>query len=67
MRKQLAEAICPDGVLYDLGWFVEYSPGIDDICLDGHFDVKTLEAIVMWMRTHNGMAKEPVSRRLVHE
>jgi hypothetical protein len=49
-RQVLAEAIDHDGGLYSLGWYISWSPGGDEICLDGSFSVEDLEAIIWWIK-----------------
>ena len=48
-REILGDTIQKDNTLYNLGWYVACdSP--EDICLDAHFDIEDLEAIVWWMK-----------------
>ena len=48
-RKILGESIDPTGDLYDLGRYMSWEIGDDNIVLDGRFTVKELQAIAWWM------------------
>lgn len=38
-----------DGGLYDLGWYIAWTPGRKDATLDGVFTAKELRAIAVYM------------------
>lgn len=46
----LADAVQPDGNLYQLGWYLQYDAGLDTATLDGEFSADDLEAIAAYMR-----------------
>lgn len=52
------DSICEDKGLYNLGRYFAWTPGEEDICLDGRFCVRELEAIVYWMKTYGELPKE---------
>jgi hypothetical protein len=59
MNKKEAEKILGEGVHSDGGLssfdhvYVDYTKGhSDEICLDGNFTLKQLEAIVWWIQYH---------------
>lgn len=49
-RTILKQEIQEDGRLYNLGWYLAWSPDDNTACLDGEFDEDDLEAIAWWMR-----------------
>lgn len=52
-KKRLKAFIQKDGGLYDLGWYLSYTPGSNDTAtLDGYFTADDLEAIAVYMREH---------------
>ena len=44
------EAVQPDGGLFDLGWYLAWSPGHDTATLDGEFTADDLIAIAEHMK-----------------
>ena len=46
-RKNLQQAMEDKGFPAD---YVEYEPGDDTVCLDGHFTIEQLQFIVDWMK-----------------
>lgn len=57
MTKQEAEEILKDSItehgLYNLTHYLSWDNGDDSICLDDHFSLEELEAIVWWMKNKN--------------
>ena len=53
-RDVLHEFIQPDNGLFNLGHYLAWTPGDDEIVLDDGFTVDELEAIVWWIRNHSG-------------
>lgn len=49
-REILGGLIQPDGGLYDLGHYIAWTPGEEDVRLDDRFTIEELEAIVWWVR-----------------
>ena len=45
-------ALRPDGVLYNLGWYLSWTPGDPSAVLDGNFTAEELQAIAEHMKTH---------------
>jgi hypothetical protein len=43
-------AVSEDGGLYNLGWYLGWSPGDDEVTLDGKFTVKDLLAIATYIQ-----------------
>jgi hypothetical protein len=48
----LADHIDDEGGLYDVGWYLRFTPGRSDATLDGQFTADDLEAIAVYMRAH---------------
>lgn len=44
-RQHVAEAIQPDGGLFNLGWYLGWTPGDSEAVLDGRFTADELRAI----------------------
>lgn len=55
-RAELLKCAQPDGGLFDLGWYLAWSPGREDATLDGTFSAYDLRAIADFMLSHT--AKE---------
>ena len=53
MREILSDSITDDGGLYSLGWYLAWTPGNKDACLDGNFTAEDLEAVARWMRKYD--------------
>lgn len=51
-REILGDAVSPDGSVYQLADYVDWSSLVDieHITLDGEFTVEYLEALVSWVR-----------------
>lgn len=49
-RELLSGAVDKDGGLYNLGWYLGWTPGESDATLDGQFTADDLEAVAWWMR-----------------
>ena len=49
-REILGDYIQEDGGLHSLGHYMAWTVGDKSICLDCHFDIEELEAIVWWMK-----------------
>lgn len=41
----VAGAVCPDGSLFDTGWYLFWMPGNDEATLDGYFTARQLREI----------------------
>lgn len=50
VKEILKDAICEDGKLHDMGWYLNWCPGMETATLDGEFTADDLEAIACWMR-----------------
>lgn len=50
VREILKQAIQPDGSLYDLGRYLNWNRGSEEVTLDDKFTVEELEAITWWVR-----------------
>lgn len=44
-EAEVAKAVTADGGLYDLGWYLAWTPGDKDAVLDGKFSAAELRAI----------------------
>lgn len=51
--KALASAIQPDGTLHNVGRFIHWTPGSNEVTLDGDFTVGDLRSIADHMDTWN--------------
>lgn len=49
----IKEAVQPDGALYDLGWYLSWTPGDKEAVLDGRFTAEALRAIADHMEKVN--------------
>ena len=47
----LNEDVSKDGGLFNLGWYLGWTPGNEDAVLDGDFTAKDLRAIACYMET----------------
>lgn len=52
MSEHVKKAVKPDGGLYDLGWYLGWSPDYKKATLDGEFTPDELIAIAQHMREH---------------
>ncbi len=50
--KILGDTITEDGGLYNIGHYISWNKGDDDVCLDCRFSADELEAIAWWMRNN---------------
>ena len=55
----LKEAIRPDGSLFDLGWYLGWTPGDDEAVLDGRFSIIELRKIADHMEKNMNNKVEP--------
>jgi hypothetical protein len=51
-KEILSRCLQEDGSLFNLGWYVAWSPDRKDATLDGSFTADHLEAIANHMRAH---------------
>lgn len=53
--NKVKEALCPDGGLYSLSWYLAWTPGAERAILDGEFSAEELRGIadVMEGKTHD--------------
>lgn len=61
-REILGGMIQPDGGLYNLGHYIAWTPGEEDVRLDDRFTVEELEAIVWWVGRSRRMTASEVLR-----
>lgn len=51
--KILGEDVKPDGDVYDLGTYINYTKGFSSATLDGEFGAEYLEALATYMKHYN--------------
>ena len=52
----LQSSVASDGGLYNVGWYLAWSPGNATATLDGTFTADDLEAIAWWVRQYKDNA-----------